>query len=706
MKASRIFISSSLLFSILAGLTSVGTTPASAEGANQVSAHIDWSGIALSPEGFLAQTITPHSIPSSSSGQVDWSINIGNSENSIWVRFTLSNSGRAEFGFFDVPAGSRVQSEETAICNLSAGNAFQRANSWRSTCFAPLMPIAGETYNFYVKPLQISGSQWWAGFVSIGSTGKVISLGRLENNPSAAALSGGLNMRGFDQITFWKESLPPCSAIPDFSVTYGALKTGNSSQPTLTGTRNSETCPGLSGVDVFTAGQYRVNIGNKGQSGNTQNAGAVVIPGAPSGSYFGLDIKPSSGGSPITQFCNPGSVLTQIYVTPQTSNPFLQGFRFGCSAVASDGSLSSNVDVHQIVNQGVSDSNYVTQRCSQGQAATSINAATASYVRDLSIRCGGVNPFSLGVTPSSGVSSKLPINAYSQCNDSPNRTDFITGISAYAAAGLDALQAICSPLSSIVNISSQKPAQLKPETPSFSFVNFVGNKVNINVNIGNSVNRADTIYLVSPKLGISDAKRIYGKISGSVATWSIDFDSLVSGDFVPLKIISIKDGIESDSIEENFQVPNLSNISINKSEPLAPKNVTSRIIGTSAIVTAIATLKAGALVKSAYLYSPSLGYPMSKAIKGEVIATKVIFEIPIKSAMAGKTFPYTVYFENEAGKSSPATSKISVPGIPSISAGGIKLPDSKAVANTVFCIKGSITRTFAAKTCPPGWKKQ
>ncbi len=706
MKVLRTFLSSSLLLMMLVAITAPSTSPAAAEGSNQVSAHIDWSGIGLSPNGFLAQTITPHNVPSITSGQVDWSINIGNSENSIWVRFTLSNSGRAEFGFWDVPAGSRVQSEETANCNLSAGNAFQRANTWRSTCFAPLMPIAGETYNFSVKPLLINGSQWWAGSVSIGSTGKVISMGRLENNPSAAALAGGLNMRGFDQITFWNETLPPCSAIPDFSVTYGAIKTGHSTQPTLTGTRNSENCPGLSGVDVFTPGQYRVNIGNKSISGNTQNSGTVIIPGALTGSYYGPDIKPSSGGSPITQFCNPGSVLTQIHVTPQTSNPFLQGFRFGCSAVYADGTLSSNIEIHQIVNQGVSEGNYVIQRCSQGQAATGINASTASYVRDLSIRCGGVKPFSIGATPPSGVSSRLPINAFSQCSDSTNRTDFITGISAYAAAGLDALQAICTPLSSVINAIGQKPVQLKPETPSFSFVNFVGNKVNINVNIGNSSNRPDSIYLVSPKLGITEAQRVLGKISGSIATWSIDFDTLFSGDLVPLKIISVKNGIESDSLVENFQVPNLSNISLNNSVPLAPKNVTSRVIGTSGVVTAIATLKAGALVKKAYLFGPSLGISASKAIQGEVIGARVLFEIPIKTSMAGKTFPFTVFFENEAGKSPPATSKISIPGIPGISAGGIKIPETKAVPNTVFCTKGTISRTFAAKVCPPGWKKQ
>ena len=197
-----------------------------------------------------------------------------------------------------------------------------------------------------------------------------------------------------------------------------------------------------------------------------------------------------------------------------------------------------------------------------------------------------------------------------------------------------------------------------------------------------------------------------GKISGSVATWSIDFDTLFSGDLVPLKIVSIKNGIESDSLVENFQVPDLSNISLNNAVPWAPKNITSRVIGTSGVVTAIATLKAGALVKKAYLFGSSLGISASKAIQGEVIGTRVLFEIPIKTSMAGKTLPFTVFFENEAGKSPPATSKISIPGIPGISAGGIKIPETKAVPNTVFCTKGTISRTFAAKVCPPGWKKQ
>ena len=705
MKALRSFISFSLLLSILATVASVGTPSAVAEGTNQVSAHIDWTGISLGPNMGFSQTLTPHNVPPISAGQVDWSLNVGNSTSGMSIHFSLSNSGRAMFSFYDVPAGSKTENVENASCSLQSGNAFGTSNSWRSTCSAPLMPEAGETYTFSVKPVQINGSQWYAGFAVIQSTGRIIQLGRLEHNASASVLAQSQQLSGFDQITLWKDPLPPCASIPDFSITFGDITPFGGSTPSLSGTRSSQTCPGLSGVDVFKKGSYRVNIGNKSVSGNTQNSGAITIPGALNGSYYGIDIKPSSGGSPIAQFCNPGSVVSQIRVTPQTSNPYVQGFKFGCSPVNSDGLLGSTIEIHEIVNQGVKESDYVTQRCSQGQAATSIGAATGNYVKDLAIRCGGIKPFSLGVTPSSGVSSKFPINAISQCNDSPNRSDFITGISAFAAAGLDALQAICSPLSSILIFQNQNTSSAKPETPSFSFVNFVGNKVNINVNIGNSVNQPDSVYLVAPKLGITEAKKIFGKISGSVATWSIDFDTLFSGDLVPLKIVALKNGVESDSLEENFQVPNLSNIKINNAVPWAPKNVTSRVIGTSGIVTAVATLKAGALVKKAYLFGSSLGISSSNAIQGEVIGTKVLFEIPIKATMAGKTFPFTIFYENEAGKSPPAMSKISIPGIPNIPTGGIKLPDTKAIPNTVFCTKGAISRTFAAKTCPPGWKK-
>ena len=521
----RVLVGATII-AFIASMTATGISPVVAESPTQVSAHIDWAGINLTTNTALSQTIKPLNVPSTSIGQVDWSINLGNSEQALWPSFTLSNTGSAIFAFFDVPADSKVENVGKSNCSLRTPNAFQRAYSWRSQCITPLMPIAGESYEFVVKPVKINGSQWWAGSATIQSTGEVIQLGRLENNPSQAAINGSQSMSGFNQITFWKETLPPCSSIPDFSAVIGPLRTSTGSAPKVSGTRISGNCPGLSGIDTLSSpGSYRVNIGNKNAS-------------------QGSDSKP--------------------------------------------------------------------------------------------------------ITSDSGSEST--------------------------------------------------------DAPSFSLVSFAGSKVNINVNLG-STNRPDKIYLVSPALGITEAKRVLGKISGSVATWSVSIGSLLSGESIPLKLVSMKNGIETNVIEEFFSVPSAVKSAISGSVPVAPKNITARIIGTSGIVTAVATLKAGALAQDAYLFGSSLGITSAKPIKGEILATKVIFEIPVDTSMAGKTFPFTVYYENDAGKSAPAAGKISFPAIPKITIDAPKFPTSPGATNTVFCLKGSISRTFAAKSCPPGWKK-
>jgi hypothetical protein len=518
----------SVVLIVFASATANSISPVAAEGKNQVSAHIDWADVDLSGEFGMAQTITPLNVPSKSIGNVDWSINMGNTQIALWPSFTLSNSGFATFAFFDVPAGSKVEDVGTATCNLRSGNAFLTPNTWRATCSAPLMPVANETYNFYVKPYKVKGSQWWAGFVSIGSTGKSISLGHLENNPSPAILNASKSMYGFNQITFWNETLPPCSKIPNFSAIIGPLITpGTAIAPRVSGKRLSETCPGLTKIETLTnLNSHRINIGNLG--------------------------------------------LKQE--TPKT-------------------------------------------------------------------------------TPTQSTNSS------------------------------------------------------KPERPTFSLVNFTGNKINVNVDLGSGANKPDQIYLISPKIGATEAKKVYGKISGNIATWSFSLSKLLSGDLVPMKIVSLKNGIESDSLEENFTVPNLSSVISNKGVPIAPKNITSRVIGTSAFVAAIATVKSGALAKSASLYGSSLGISPSKPLEGEVIGTKVVFEIPIKSSMAGNTYSFTIYFENDAGKSDPVQGKISIPGLPKISTEGLTIPDGAVVGKTILCSKGSQARSFVAKSCPPGWKK-
>ncbi len=242
--------------------------------------------------------------------------------------------------------------------------------------------------------------------------------------------------------------------------------------------------------------------------------------------------------------------------------------------------------------------------------------------------------------------------------------------------------------------------------PSFSLVNIVGNKLNINVNLGSAASsRPDTVYLVAPKLGILDSNKLFGNVLGSKASWSIDFDKLLSGTAIPLKVVGVKDGIESDAVTQDFNAPAaIDKLLTNKSAPAAPKNVKSRVVGTSALISAEATVKSGALATQAFVFGPSIGLSKVKAITGDIVGNKVLLEIPLKSSMAGKKLPVTIYLSNEVGDSQPVQTVIIVPAAPKIPSGSIKLPTQTKAPKTIFCVKGSQTRTFAAKACPPGWK--
>jgi len=246
----------------------------------------------------------------------------------------------------------------------------------------------------------------------------------------------------------------------------------------------------------------------------------------------------------------------------------------------------------------------------------------------------------------------------------------------------------------------------KPATPSFSLINIVGNKININVNLGSAASsRPDSVYLVAPKLGILDSNKLFGDVSGSKASWSIDFDKLLSGAAIPLKVVGVKNGVESEPLEQDFNAPAVvDKLLTNKLVPVAPKNVKSRIVGSSAIISAEATLKAGALATQAFAFGPSIGLSKAQAVTGDIVGTKVLLEVPLKASMAGKKLPVTIYLSNEAGDSKPVQTVIVIPAAPKIPSGTIKLPTQTKAPKTVLCLKGSQTRTFAANSCPPGWK--
>lgn len=244
---------------------------------------------------------------------------------------------------------------------------------------------------------------------------------------------------------------------------------------------------------------------------------------------------------------------------------------------------------------------------------------------------------------------------------------------------------------------------LKPAKPTFSLVNFSENKININVNLGNSDSLPDKVYLIAPKLGAIESSKLQGQIIGNIALWSLNVGEALAGASIPLKVVSLKNGIESEALEGVFDAPSaITKLVTSKSVPLPAKNIKSRIIGTSAFISAESTIKVGAIATAAYIFGSSIGVTKSKAIAGDIVGSKILLEVPIKQSMAGKKLVVNLFLANDAGESQPSQVIIDVPSIPGAS---FALPTKPKVPNTIFCTKGSITRTFAATSCPPGWKK-
>jgi hypothetical protein len=265
----------------------------------------------------------------------------------------------------------------------------------------------------------------------------------------------------------------------------------------------------------------------------------------------------------------------------------------------------------------------------------------------------------------------------------------------------NASKSTATPMPSKTQTTSPQPSQ-KPSTPTFSAVTFSGNKININVNLGSSSNRPEKVYLVAPKLGFTSANPNQGTISGNSATWSLDLNSLLGGTAIPLEIVGEKDGVKSDSLIGTYQVPGSTKVT---SIPSAPTKYTSRIVGTSVLITVQVGTNAKSAPSEALLFSKSLGVVKSSSIAGEIVGDKAIFEIPLKSSMAGKKYPLTIYLTNSIGESKPLNATLSIPAAPKKPTVPTALPQPK-VPETVICVRANQTRTFTGDTCPTGWSKK
>ena len=295
-----------------------------------------------------------------------------------------------------------------------------------------------------------------------------------------------------------------------------------------------------------------------------------------------------------------------------------------------------------------------------------IASKSAEFPGYVSVRLGGANP-----------ESREP--GYLTSNPNPTPTPSSTPSSTQPAKP----------------IQIEKPS--KPASPVFSGIKIANNTLNINVNLNSS--KPDMIYLVSPKLTLGESQKILGNIDGDIATWSIKFNPKSNLGTFPLSFISVKDGISSDETKVEYAVPAIETKSSSVTKvPPAPSQIKSKVVGTSLIVSAKVFTSGNAATEKVSLYSSALGIKSSQPVYGDLLKNSVVFSIPINSSVLTKRIDLNLVAANNVGRSPMARSSYSLP-VP-------KSPTVESNQNvvTVICVKGPTIRTFASKSCPPGWQ--
>jgi len=170
------------------------------------------------------------------------------------------------------------------------------------------------------------------------------------------------------------------------------------------------------------------------------------------------------------------------------------------------------------------------------------------------LRTGGSDPSSRHYTTAGGTSNYV---ATPTSTPTPTQSGQpVQSVSCSREGQIRTFAGTTCPVGWESNSNSDITNKKKPATPKFSLVNFSGNKMNVTVNLGDdSSSRPDSVYLVSPKLGIASSNRLAGKIVGSIANWTIEFDKSLSGALIPMEITAEKSGVKSDSLNGSYALP-------------------------------------------------------------------------------------------------------------------------------------------------------
>ena len=89
--------------------------------------------------------------------------------------------------------------------------------------------------------------------------------------------------------------------------------------------------------------------------------------------------------------------------------------------------------------------------------------------------------------------------------------------------------------------------------PTVKSIEIKGNTINLLINLGNT--NPDSVYLLSPSLGLEGAGMAKGLIQENLASWSIKFNSSLLGSIAKIRMVSNKSGISTESLSTEVKLP-------------------------------------------------------------------------------------------------------------------------------------------------------
>lgn len=103
-------------------------------------------------------------------------------------------------------------------------------------------------------------------------------------------------------------------------------------------------------------------------------------------------------------------------------------------------------------------------------------------------------------------------------------------------------------------VQTQKSPSGSGIKPSVKSIEIHGNSINLTVNLGDSI--PESVYLVSPSLGINTPGIAYGEIKGNLANWTIKIDQALLGSLAKIQLVSKINGVSTETLSTSVKIPN------------------------------------------------------------------------------------------------------------------------------------------------------